>query len=115
LRKWKQELLPRASYVNEYGPTETVVGAACGNCGAGRGEELEGQVAAPIGRPIENTQLYVLEKAAVAADQQRRRAVYRRSGLARGYLNQEELTRERFVANGYGGESGGRCTGRETW
>ena len=35
-----------------------------------------------------------------------RRVIYRRSGLARGYLNQEELTHERFISNPFAKELG---------
>ena len=58
LRRWKRELLPEAIFVNEYGPTEAVVGCSVWTL---RDEsELEGLSSAPIGRPIANTQLYVL-------------------------------------------------------
>src|SRR5262249_2269459 len=61
LRRWKRDLLPEATFVNEYGPTETVVGCSVWTLSDGSGlEELEGLTAAPIGRPIANTQLYVL-------------------------------------------------------
>ena len=61
LQLWKGRLLPEASFVNEYGPTETVVG--CSVWTLKRTEQLARlakSVAAPIGRPIGNTQLYVL-------------------------------------------------------
>src|SRR5437870_5033714 len=59
VRRWKQEWLPEARFVNEYGPTETVVGCSVWELGGGDEEqeeqklkELEGRVAAPIGQPI---------------------------------------------------------------
>ena len=60
LRRWKGELLPQASFVNEYGPTETVVGCSVWTLAT---EEQLPQLAGsatPIGRPIGNTRLYVL-------------------------------------------------------
>ncbi|HKQ08223.1 MAG TPA: amino acid adenylation domain-containing protein, partial [Blastocatellia bacterium] len=101
LKRWKGELLPAATFDNEYGPTETVVGCSVWTLSGEKGlEELEGQAAAPIGRPIANTQLYVL-----GAGQQPQpcnsvgELYIGGEGVARGYLNQEELTRERFITN----------------
>ena len=99
LEKWKAQLLPWATFVNEYGPTETVVG-----CSAYRVESYEDlflphcATAVSIGKPIRNTSLYVL-------DQHRQRVPVGAvgelyiggSGVARGYLNRPELTAERFV------------------
>src|SRR5204862_6005967 len=52
LRFW-QENAPDTQLINEYGPTETVVG--CCVYSASREQRFEGAV--PIGRPIANTQL----------------------------------------------------------
>ncbi len=113
LRRWKQELLPKASFVNEYGPTETVVGCSVwmlGGEGGGEEEigklkELEELVAAPIGRPIGNTQLYVLGEGRQLQPQNSVGELYiGGAGVARGYVNQEEMTRERFIANPFRGK-----------
>ncbi len=113
LRRWKQELLPNASFVNEYGPTETVVGCSVwmlGGEGGGEEEigklkELEELVAAPIGRPIGNTQLYVLGEGRQLQPQNSVGELYiGGAGVARGYVNQEEMTRERFIANPFRGK-----------
>ena len=48
LRKWKEKLLPNATFVNEYGPTEAVVGCSVWTLSDGKGlEELAGLAAAP--------------------------------------------------------------------
>ncbi len=113
LRRWKQELLPKASFVNEYGPTETVVGCSVwmlGGEGGGEEEigklkELEELIAAPIGRPIGNTQLYVLGEGRQLQPQNSVGELYiGGAGVARGYVNQEEMTRERFIANPFRGK-----------
>jgi non-ribosomal peptide synthetase component F len=60
VRDWKRRL-PKAVLINEYGPTETVVG--CSVYEVASLEQLEGmtdQAAVPIGQPIANTCLHVL-------------------------------------------------------
>ena len=43
LRRWKGELLPKATFINEYGPTEAVVGCSVWELRDERGlEEMEG-------------------------------------------------------------------------
>jgi amino acid adenylation domain-containing protein len=110
LRKWKRDLLPAATFVNEYGPTEAVVGCSVWTLSNGRElEELEGLAAAPIGRPIANTRLYVLGEGRQPQPCNSVGELYiGGEGLARGYLNQEGLTRERFIANPFSVEEGDR-------
>ena len=122
MRRWKQELLPNASLVNEYGPTETVVGSSVWEV---RGEgkeaeeklrELEGLVGAPIGRPIGNTRMYVVGE---GGQLQPKGSVGELwiggAGVARGYVKQEELTGERFIADPFREEWERGCIGRGTW
>ncbi|MBL0385640.1 amino acid adenylation domain-containing protein [Tumebacillus sp. ITR2] len=91
-----QQLAPDTVLINEYGPTETVVG--CCVYSVPRGEQAAGTV--PIGRPIANTQLYVLDRhfqpVPIGAVGELYISGY---GVARGYLNRPELTAERFVEN----------------
>ncbi|WP_460736256.1 amino acid adenylation domain-containing protein, partial [Lysobacter tyrosinilyticus] len=104
LRRWKGELLPQARFVNEYGPTETVVG--CSVWTLSTQEELswlDGSAATPIGRPIGNTQLYVLDAHRQLQPLGSVGELYiGGAGVARGYLNRPELTAERFVDNVFG-------------
>ncbi|MET8560980.1 amino acid adenylation domain-containing protein, partial [Streptomyces flaveolus] len=91
---------PRLAIVNHYGPTEATVGCVDHHIAAADALPA-GPV--PIGRPMWNTQVYVLDAALrpcppgvpgelyLAGDQ-----------LARGYLDRAVLTAERFVANPYG-------------
>ncbi len=104
LRRWKQELLPRARFVNEYGPTEAVVGCSVWWLRDDTGlAQLEGLTAAPIGRPIGNTELYVLGAERQLLPWQSVGELYiGGAGVARGYLNQAELTAARFIESPFG-------------
>ena len=101
LAKWKRELLPQASFVNEYGPTEAVVGCTIWTLSDEAGlAALEDKAAAPIGLPIGNTQVYVLDSHLQPAPEGVTGEIYiGGAGVARGYVNLPELTEERFVAD----------------
>ncbi|WKB55581.1 non-ribosomal peptide synthetase [Eleftheria terrae] len=104
LQRWKGELLPQARFVNEYGPTETVVGCSVWTlASAGQLPSLAGSAAAPIGRPIANTRLYVLGAALQLQPVGCVGELYiGGAGVARGYINQPSLTQERFIADPFG-------------
>ena len=70
---------------------------------------MEGQAAAPIGRPISDTQLYVLGSGLQLQPCNSVGELYiGGAGVARGYLNQAELTGERFIADPFGKVEGCR-------
>jgi amino acid adenylation domain-containing protein len=93
-RDLANELLARCGELwNMYGPTETTVWST-----VQRVERGEGPVS--IGRPIGNTQVYVLDKNRNLVPRGAVGELYiGGDGLARGYLHRDELTRERFVPN----------------
>ena len=104
LSPWRTRLLPRSTFVNEYGPTETVVGCSVYTIEPGQADSTSADGAIPIGRPIQNTQLYVLNSKASALGESALQPAEATGelyiggvGLAREYLDREELTRERFV------------------
>ncbi|AMO93232.1 D-alanine--poly(phosphoribitol) ligase, subunit 1 [Collimonas fungivorans] len=96
-RRWLEHF-PQTLVVNEYGPTETVVGC-CVYTTRELGPREVGAPSLPIGRPIANTQLYVLDTQLRLAPVGVAGELYiAGAGLARGYLGRPGLTAERFVA-----------------
>jgi len=95
-----QACAPDTVLVNEYGPTETVVGCCVYKVppqDADDGESPRGGTI-PIGRPIINTQLYVLDSHLQPVPIGVVGELYiGGAGVARGYLNRPELTAERFL------------------
>jgi amino acid adenylation domain-containing protein len=83
---------------NLYGPTEAAIDVSHWHC-----EQLDGLARVPIGRPIDNIQLYVLDQEMQPVPPGTPGELYIGGvGLARGYLNRPELTEERFVPNPFG-------------
>ena len=96
----------RCEIFNEYGPTETTVGCVVYRAAAG-GETAAAAV--PIGRPLANTRVYVLDAAGRPAPAGAAGELYvGGAGVARGYGNRPGLTAERFVPDPFGGVPGAR-------
>ncbi|MDQ0045096.1 non-ribosomal peptide synthetase [Variovorax boronicumulans] len=95
------ERLHGAGLQNLYGPTETTIHVthwACRN---------DGQNQVPIGRPISQTQTYVLDAGLNLVPQGVAGELYLGGiSLARGYLNRAGLTAERFVADPFDPQGG---------
>src|SRR4029077_9945467 len=89
-----------SSFINEYGPTEGTVWSTGHRCA----EVNTSYSRVPIGRPIWNTQVYVLDGGLQAVPAGVAGELYiSGAGLARGYLHRAGLTAERFVADPHGG------------
>jgi surfactin family lipopeptide synthetase A len=97
-------LLPRTVLFNEYGPTEATVWSSVYRC-----EPRSRSTRVPIGRPVANTQLYVLDSqlqpVPVGIPGELHIAG---AGVARGYLKRPELNARVFIPNPFDGEPGGR-------
>jgi len=94
---------------NEYGPTEASVWSSVYEC---RHEVSRDNL--PIGRPIANTRIYLLDSRLQPVPPGVAGELYiGGGGVARGYLNHPELTAERFIPDPFSGERGARlyCTG----
>jgi amino acid adenylation domain-containing protein len=92
-----RKLLPKVSLMNLYGPTEASIDVSYYNCTHGAiGNSV------PIGKPIDNTQLMVLDKKGKLVPIGLEGELFISGvGLSRGYLNREELTHSSFLANPY--------------
>jgi acyl-coenzyme A synthetase/AMP-(fatty) acid ligase/acyl carrier protein len=88
------ESLPGTTLVNGYGPTECTTFTCCYPM---RGVEALGETVS-IGHPIANTRVYILDRHMEPVPVGVWGELYvGGDGVARGYLNSEELTAERFV------------------
>ncbi|CBW75453.1 Non-ribosomal peptide synthetase modules (EC 6.3.2.-) [Mycetohabitans rhizoxinica HKI 454] len=88
-----QTLLPDAQVHNLYGPTENALGTTFWTCPAACAENT-----IPIGRPIVNTRVYLLDTHGQPVPLGAVGELYiGGAGVARGYWNRPELTAERFV------------------
>ena len=103
LKQHKKEWM-RYELVNHYGPTEYSVVASAGEVRWG-----EAKGAPSIGKPIWNTETYIIDKHQERAPIGVPAELYiSGAGLARGYLNRPEHTAERFLPNPFSSRPGRR-------
>jgi thioesterase domain-containing protein len=85
-----------------YGPTETTIWSLVARVEAGDGP-------VPLGRPIANTQVYVLDEHLQRVPPGAAGELHVGGmGVARGYLRRDELTAERFIDDPFSSEPGAR-------
>ena len=101
---WRS-IWPQIRLINEYGPTETVVGC----CVYDIPQNWVATSSVPIGRPIANAPLYILDSHRQPVPIGVTGEIYIGGvGVARGYLNRPELTAERFVKDPFSRDASAR-------
>lgn len=96
--------LLKAELHNLYGPTEVSIDATFWDCEA---DDRQGIV--PIGRPLDNVEVYLLDESQQLVPMGVAGEIYvGGAGLARGYVNRPDLTAERFIPEPFSGAPGRR-------
>jgi amino acid adenylation domain-containing protein len=101
------KMYPSTHLLHAYGPTESTTFAStfCVN----QFDDIENAASLPIGRPISNTRLYVLDARGSPVPIGVMGELYvGGNGVALGYLNRPELTAERFLPDPFNPELGTR-------
>jgi amino acid adenylation domain-containing protein len=90
------ENLPDCRLINGYGPTENTTFTCCHTMR--HGDPVPESI--PIGKPVSNTQVYILDEQMNPLPPGQTGELYTAGdGVARGYLNNPEATAEKFVPN----------------
>jgi amino acid adenylation domain-containing protein len=102
-RSLADQIVTRATQVwNLYGPTETTVWSSAGPVGAGVGT-------VPLGRPMQNTSIHVLDEQRRVVPQGVRGMIWiGGAGVAQGYWKLAEQTAEAFVPDPFTDRAGAR-------
>ncbi len=99
------ENLPNCQLINGYGPTENTTFTCCYKIT--KNDAIKDSI--PIGYPIANTQVYILDHHLQLVPIGIPGELYiGGDGLARGYLNKSDLTKERFIQNPFSNDPNSR-------
>ena len=94
--RWRDRVGSAVRLINGYGPTEATVVATMSDLS--ELETIEGEL--PIGTPIAGVEAYILDAELKPVSPDQVGELYLGGvGIARGYLNQPQLTEERFIPN----------------
>ncbi|KAF9343581.1 hypothetical protein BGX34_006584, partial [Mortierella sp. NVP85] len=97
-------LIPNGRIVNDYGPTEITVSAIAWKCP----QDFDGDIV-PIGRPIANKKVYILDERQRPVPNGAIGELYIGGvGVARGYLNRPELTSSVFLPDPFADDKDAR-------
>ena len=98
---------PSCEIYNHYGPTETTVGVITHHIEQQLSSTQSGTL--PLGKPLPNSRIYILDEQGQAVPIGVQGELFiGGSGVARGYLNRQDLTAERFVPDPFGSDPDGR-------
>lgn len=87
-----KRIIPNVTIYNGYGPSETTIFSTIGNA--------TNQEVITIGRPINNTQIYILNKNKKVLPQGTTGELYiSGDGVGKGYMNKEQQTKSSFIQN----------------
>lgn len=101
---FKKKLPSQILIFNNYGPTESTVDAATFEIDC-KSKMVYGSGSVLIGKPIDNTKIYVLDENYMPVPTGIVGELYVSGlGLARGYLNRPDLTAQRFIVNPFATE-----------
>jgi amino acid adenylation domain-containing protein len=107
LAAWNKLVAGTIRWINTYGPSEASIVATAYEPAADSVREAPTSV--PIGRPISNTQVYVLDRDLNPVPEGMSGELHIGGiGLARGYLNQPQLSSEKFVTDPFSTDPGAR-------
>jgi amino acid adenylation domain-containing protein len=107
VEQWQEYVGKQVRLINAYGPTEATISALW--CDLSELNLTVPLSEVPIGRPIANTQVYILDNhlqpvpIGVAGE-----LYIGGDGLARGYLNRPDLTAEKFIPNSFSNQRNAR-------
>jgi amino acid adenylation domain-containing protein/FkbM family methyltransferase len=102
-----RQLVPECEVINHYGPTETTVGVL--TYALEQSREAIRSTRPPIGRPLANTQAYILDERMEPVPVGVTGELYiGGAGLARGYLDRAAQTAEQFIPHPYSDRGGER-------
>jgi aspartate racemase len=106
LAAWNQLVAGRIRWINTYGPSEASIIATAYEPGSD--SAMEGPTV-PIGRPIANTQVYLLDRDLNPVPEGMSGELHIGGvGLARGYLNHPQLSAEKFIINPFSSDPSAR-------
>jgi len=108
LKKWAVLTEQQSSFVNAYGPTEATITSTVYRIQM-NSSQISLQTRVPIGQPIANTQVYILDLNCEVAPIGMKGELYiGGAGVARGYLRRAEISAEKFVPHPFSEEAGAR-------
>ncbi|MGI8503350.1 MAG: non-ribosomal peptide synthetase [Hassallia sp.] len=104
-----QKIAPNCVIFNHYGPTEATIGVTTFKIENPTISQQRPQGTVPLGYPLANTQIYLLDEDLQPVPMYVPGEVYiGGQGLARNYLHQPELTAQKFIPNPFNSQAGAR-------